>query len=191
MTPNSLRLQRSSKEQGKILVQDLWYEGYSARYVNLGSSNSGLFALSGTNVAPYAAAAGVNAIRVNGFNGVATFLGNRLDLAATVLASGSNANMKMAFIGSSNITTNTSWFVNNATAAEVGFLHNARTNPGGGSSIVANQGSRSPNFIRSALQFIRSVRPDDLTGNGPGVTDVRLFNLRIESVAVGIHARGQ
>ena len=105
VTPNSAFYNLT--EQGKILAQDLWYEGYSPRYVNLGSSNSGLFALSGTNVAPYVAAAGVNAISVTGFNGVATFLGNRLDLVATVLASGSNANMKMAFMGSSNITTNT------------------------------------------------------------------------------------
>jgi len=176
-------------DNAKLLVQDLWYEGHAPKYVNLTSADSGYFALSGTNVAPYVAEGGVWAIDVNAFNGIATFLGNRLDLVAIVRSAGANAGMTFAFLGTSNITTNTTWYTESATAGTRGFQHNARTAPGGGSVLQTSSGSSDSTFFTNALAFIRSARPDLLTDNGAGVTDARLYNLRVESVNIGIHVR--
>jgi hypothetical protein len=180
VTPNSLMYDVTNG--GKILATDIWYEGNTASLVNL--TNSGMFTLSGANIAPYTSASGTYAIQVNNFNGTATFMGLNMWFKRKFLVTGANGGMKVLGIGMSSDYGN-NWIDNSAAGGQVGFLHNLYFS--NGNWPVSDSGASDPSFLRDAVQLLRTQKPTPLGDLGPGVTDVRFFNVLVDLTVNGIY----
>jgi hypothetical protein len=183
VTPQTLLYDVAS--QGKILATDIWYEGNAPYLINL--RDSGLFTLNGANIAPYPAASGTNTLQVNNFNGVATIMGARIVFGRKVAVTGSSSGMQVLAEGMNSDATD--FIQNSSTSPNVGFLQNHYYSSTQGHIPLPDQGNKDAAHIRNALKLIRSEKSTYLRNLGAGVTDVRLYNVFIDSTVYGIHVK--
>ena len=86
------------------------------------------------------------------------------------------------------------YFANSASPAAQALLLNSTTwkstNPNSGASPIPEQGVYDPSFIRDMISQIRTEQPNGLTSLPSGVTDLRLYRVRVEQALTGIHLKG-
>ncbi|MBC7921737.1 MAG: hypothetical protein H7Z75_11700 [Ferruginibacter sp.] len=158
---------------GRLMAQDIWYEGSPKGFVKL--TDSGVFTLNGARIAAYNGSE--EQVDINNFNGNATFLGVHMNGKFLVQGEGTNANVLAA--GMQFDVPNA--YVNRSPRAKA-FLLNSRTYAGG-SYPVGNSGEADPAFIRKMLEQVRTERPLYKTASG-GLT---MYRVQVAQTSVGIH----
>ena len=180
---------------GRLMVQDAWYEGAPANFVNL--TDSGEFTLSGAMVASGRAPGSGDyldpasaGVKIDNFRGQATFLTTRFRTRTLILGSESNMNVLVLGCAVANLPQP---FVNQSTAGQVAVASTRGTEKG--SSVgrqIANQGLATENtgsgvkqsvvdedFLNQMLDPIRKYRLKPLKPIRSGATDLRLFRVQI------------
>jgi hypothetical protein len=174
---------------GRLLVQDTWYEGKTPRLARL--VDRGIFTLHGGRVAP--SPQSIPVVEINGFHGMVTLAGVQLN--NSVLAANAQSDTSILLLGIEGTQANyvsvdptvTNFALLNSHAYTVGT--GSYSGWGLGSFPIPNQGTASPNFLRSMLASTRTEKPDALAPLPAGVTDVKLYRLAIEQSGTGLHVK--
>jgi len=167
---------------GRLLVQDMWYEGSAPRVARL--NDRGSFTLHEARVAP--SPSSVPAIEINGFHGPVTLAG--VNLNNTILATNAQSDTNILLLGLEGHQSN--YVTRDATVTNFGLLNSHLYDPQNGSLPIPNQGSASPAFVRSMLASTRTETPNSLAPLPAGVTDVKMYHLAIENTGTGLDVSG-
>jgi Concanavalin A-like lectin/glucanases superfamily/Pectate lyase superfamily protein/K319L-like, PKD domain len=174
---------------GRILVEDSWFEGSNSRVIY--PRDSGVFSYNGGQIAPTTNSPLEPVIDVSGFNGLITLLGVRYDTfgqsqrTTRVSSETSNTNV---FLGGLEFNLPNS-FVRSSSGGTLNFLNNKVLGSSGSQQLPDSGDARTAAFVRSMLNQIRTVQPSLPTSLASGITDVRMFRVRILSAIVGIHLK--
>jgi hypothetical protein len=192
----------SLTNNSSFLMADTWYEGSATALFRL---TSGTFTYQGGNMAPASHPGATNlsapAILLNGFSGVASFIGMEFDLSKIpshvgIEVENETTQTQAYFMG---ITSNEAGYYDrtagNAGAGTVGFIMD-RTAQGtlalGVNSVqAANQGSTSSVNVLAAWKQARSLPWDTTPYKVPkGATDLKLYRFKADNTS-GLVINGQ
>jgi len=174
-----------------VLESDNWYEGDESRLVEV---NSGTFTYLGGEMAPYShgvrkdLAATEPVVKLQGFQGSATFIGATLDLRRVengIDARSADPGAYALFLGVTG--TLPGYFRYEAGLANVGLVLAKLYVPGKGASGIPDLGRNDLAFLTQGLQQARSVVWDTRAfPHTPGATDVRLFRVFDADTRMGL-----
>jgi hypothetical protein len=167
--------------RGRLLVQDMWYEGNTPRLARL--IDSGTFTLHGAMVAPYGPASSIPVVEINGFHGQVTLAG--VLTYDTILATNAQSDTSVLLLGIEGHQAN--YVTQDTTVSNFALLNSHLYTSGSGSFPIPNQGSASPSFLRNMLASTRTEKPSPLSPLPVGVTDVRIYRVAIEQSLTGLH----
>jgi hypothetical protein len=182
--------------QGRMLVQDAWYEsGSSPTVVNLGGADSGVFSFWGGNLGGGTKG---SPVIVDGFNGLAAFMNLNYGIQAGSQISVTPAGQTQAwFLG--QVANQPNYFTETGNAGTVFFNNGQGETIVGGSTEplqIADKPSNSltpPNppdfpvsFVDNMLSLARSEQLPPLADLPPGVTDARLYRLFFNNCGIGL-----
>jgi hypothetical protein len=163
---------------GKLLVRDIWYESnHLPKFIQL--TGNGTFTFQGGRIAAPADRTSP-AVEISKFSGKATFLSSIIDDRISVSGVGSSSSvlaMGMQGTGDNYLRST------NATSA---LLYSRKYQQG--SYPVPNQGNvtDTKSFIRTMLQHARAEQPTRAIDIASGITDVRLYRVRVHRTLTGI-----
>lgn len=163
---------------GKLLVRDIWYEsGRFPKFIQL--TGKGTFTFHAGRIAAPSDPASP-AIQIDNFSGTATFLSTIIDDRIVVNGGGSSSSvLALGMQGTSDSYLN-------STNANSALLYSRKYQQG--SYAVANQGNIADpkSFIRTMLAHTRAEQPIKAIDTPSGVTDVRLYRVRVHRTVTGI-----
>ncbi len=173
---------------GRLMAQDIWYEGAPPRFVHFTAASSGTFTLNGATTAtgrpgPNMAAKNPNfaALEFEDFKGVAALLNVNIGTNLTLSGDGSQTRLLGMLHGSENAV------VNRSRDAKVLLLGGSQTLPGGSASVIPNQGIAEPAFVLKMLEQLRTERPHPLATLPGGITDVRFYRVTVSGGQTSVH----
>ncbi len=173
---------------GRLMAQDIWYEGAPPRFIHFTDKSSGTFTLNGATTAsgrpgPNANADDPNfaALEFNGFKGDATLLNVNIGTNLTVAGDSRETRLLGMLHGGENAV------VNRSTGAKVALLGGSQAKPDGSAAVIPNQGSAEPAFVLKMLEQLRTDRPRPLNALKGGVTDVRFYRVTVSGGQTGVH----
>jgi chitodextrinase len=166
---------------GRLLVNDVWYEGPAASTFAHVADNS-TFTVDNTRMSlPQTG----YSVRMDNLSGTAAVLNSQPDTPVAIFGTGSG-NAWVA--GNECHGTSSSYFTDTAVSTTGVFSDNRWYDPSYGSRSVADQGTASANFVRSMLAHMRSEKPLNQPDVLPsGVTDLRLYRVFVDSAVTDIH----
>jgi hypothetical protein len=168
---------------GRLLARDIWYETNSLpRFISL--SDAGTFTLHGAMIAT-AVSGDVPAVEVRNFRGRVTVL--TAILYGRIVVEGDGSDTRLLALGLQGHTDG--YFVNNSPRALVALMNSREYLSDSGTRAVRNEGAASAAFVREMLAQTRGEQPRLPTALASGVTDVRLYRVRIENCPEGLHLR--
>ena len=165
---------------GRLLVNDVWYEGPGASTFGHVADNS-TFTVDGSRMAlPQTG----YSVQVNNLSGNATVLNNQPDAPVEILGVGTGS----AWIAGNEGHGVSSYLVNLAITT-LGVFSDNRWLGSSGSVSVPNLGvAPSAAFVRTMLAHLRSEKPLAQPAVLPnGVTDLRLYRVFVDSAVTDIH----
>jgi hypothetical protein len=163
---------------GRLLLNDLWYEGSGASTFAHVADNS-IFTVDNCKM-------GVPqtgySVRIDNLSGKASVLNCQPDAPVGVLGTGTGT----AWVAGNESHGPSSYFTD--TSSATGVFSANRWYGSSGSVSVPDQGTADANFVRSMLAHMRSEKPLSQTDVLPsGVTDLRLYRVFIDSAVTDIH----
>jgi hypothetical protein len=164
---------------GRLLANDLWYEGPGASTFAHVADNS-IFTVSNSRMAlPQTG----YSVRIDNLSGKASVLNCQLDAPVGVLGTGNGT----AWVAGNESHGPSSYFTDTSSATGV-FSDNRWYDTSYGSRSVADQGTADANLVRSMLAHMRSEKPLSQPDVLPsGVTDLRLYRVFVDSAVTDIH----
>jgi hypothetical protein len=164
---------------GRLLANDLWYEGPNASTFAHVADNS-IFTVDNCRMAlPQTG----YSVQINNLSGKASVLNCQPDAPVGVLGTG-NGTAWVA--GNESHGSSSSYFTD--TSSATGVFSDNRWYGSSGSVSVPDQGTADANLVRSMLAHMRSEKPLSQTDVLPsGVTDLRLYRVFIDSAVTDIH----
>jgi hypothetical protein len=180
----------SVRSGGKLVVEDVYYEGAILPLVSMGASENGNFSLAAFKggVESASCANSPAAFLANGITGNFSLISGSSINCGSYQVSGSNASQNFLGIGLGYMGTSANaGFVNNSTAQAWGFTNNTLHDVSGAGIAAPNSGTTSVNFIRSMLAQWRDTHPSYLNPQVSGTTNVRVFRTKMTSGLVGLH----
>jgi hypothetical protein len=175
-------------DNGKLIVADTWYEGWSPRFLNL-TNTSGQVTISSGHATPYAEVPDEYGVTVDGFKGTLTYLGVTMAYGKKIRFSGSSVGTTALIMANSQQWT-PHYFENTSTGGAISFLTNHWYQNHVGTHPVPDQGSTDSSTILAALAPLRAEKLSPLTALPAGVTDFRIEDIRIDRPIVGIRVVG-
>jgi len=175
---------------GRLLVQDIWYEGPDPGFMRC--MDSGVFTLHGALIAsdlrhPSEPGRIVPEIQVAGFRGPLTFLGTLFaSPSARVILESAGDELEMLLIGVNTQGTEEGAFLNRATNGRAVSLY-GYANPPAGTFPVPDQGSVDASFLRRALAQTREVLPRPPARLAEEITDLRFQRVTVHQAVNGVH----
>jgi hypothetical protein len=172
-------------DEGRLLVQDVWYETSLAQYPRfMQCTNSGTFTLHGANVGPLVSRLDTPVVAVENFRGNLTFLTTVFNFPNTRIAiTGQQAAMNVLLLG--NVSSNQPEL--KADAGRAASLKSFQSTSGGGAIALADTGASDADFVRQMLAQTRSEKTSPLVPLKDGVTDLRLHRVFVQGGRRGIH----
>ena len=164
---------------GRLLANDLWYEGPNASTFAHVADNS-TFTVDNCRMA---LPQNGYSVRIDNLSGKASILNCQPDAPVAVLGTGNGT----AWVAGNESHGPSSYFTNTSSATGV-FSDNRWYDTSYGSRSVADQGTADANLVRNMLAHIRSEKPLSQTDVLPsGVTDLRLYRVFVDSAVTDIH----
>lgn len=178
--------------QGRLMVQDAWYEGGGAGFTSL--TGAGTFTLDGAMVA--ATTASATTINVNNFAGKAVVLGTVLFRGDTIGLSGQGNGTNFLGLGVTGVVSSfssmTPYFANSMTTAQSALMNSKHEDPTSASQPVPNQVQNVTDmstYLRTMLAQLRNEQPEALNALPASVTDLRLYRVDVSPGTVGIEVK--
>lgn len=191
---------------GRVLNLDTWYEGEGAEVSRLeGRGNfahwTGKFAPNKPHVPP--APAGTAAVAVNGHRGRVTLLGGPLVPASAIHRWASRHDAPLLALGTTG--NDQPYYTDNETDSRGAMLLAYRVSQAGapdeptyspGSAVTISDqrtlisAAQDAAFVKEQMAELRAVRSLDVSSPVAGVTQVELYKLDMNSVAIGVWVRG-
>jgi hypothetical protein len=174
---------------GKLLVRDMWYEtsgsdtNKSPRFMVC--TNSGWFTLHGAQVALAQTQSGVPVVQVSNFVGRASFLTTQFTFTNTNSAfsvSGHQTNTAVLLLNTLNGVAPSFKSVEPRASVLQSFeaFDGPMVNP------MTDFGPKDAAFLKQMLAQTRSSRPSLLTPIPPGLADVRIHRVIVQTARIGI-----
>lgn len=187
------QLTYSVENGGRLLAEDVWYEGAPPGFVNL--AGSGTFTLDGATVFTGDPGHGglgleIPPILANNFNGSVSILSAIIGRGG-INISGQGSSMRVLAMGVDGPAGTANFFQNSSAAGQAALL-NSNLKAATGSIAVADQTSNIasiPNFVRSMVAQLRNAYPYVITPRPSIATDLRFFRVDVENSTVGIHLK--
>ena len=164
---------------GRLLVNEVWYEGPGASTFAHVAGNS-TFTLQGSRMA-----LPVNgySIRIDDLSGKATVLTSQPDAPIVISGNGNGT----VWVAGNESHGPSNYFSDNSPSTLGVFTHNRWYDPSYGSRSSANQGTADNNLVTAMLAHMRSERPlAEPTVLPAGVTDLRLYRVFIDATTIGL-----
>ena len=164
---------------GRLLINDLWYEGSGASTFAHVADNS-IFTAENCRIAlPQTG----YSVRIDNLSGKASVLSCQPDAPVGIFGTG-NGTAWVA--GNESHGSSNSYFTD--TSSATGVFSDNRWYGSTGSVSVPDQGTADANLVRNMLAHMRSEKPSSQTDVLPsGVTDLRLYRVFIDSAVTDIH----
>ena len=165
---------------GRLLVNDLWYEGpYVSTFAHI--ADNSVFTVDNCQMAMPQTG---YAVRLDNLSGKAAILNSMPDAPVTISGTGSGT----AWVAGNESHGPSSYFSNGAVGTVGVFTENRWYDTSYGSRSVADQGTADANLVRGLLAQLRAEKPlDQPTVLPAGVTDLRLYRVFIDYAKTGIH----
>ncbi|MBV9470329.1 MAG: hypothetical protein JOZ57_13915, partial [Abitibacteriaceae bacterium] len=177
---------------GRILAEDIWYEGAPPRFIHFTPASSGTFTLNGATTAtgrlgPDAPVTDPNfaAIETDDFRGNLTLLNVIVGTNIVVGGEGQKTNVFSMVHG------NEGYFSNHSPQAHAVLYGSTKYTPGGGAMTTPNVGQADPDFILKMLAQLRHERPRPLANLKGGITDVRIFRVNVSNCLTDFHLQAK
>lgn len=162
---------------GTLAIRDIWYESGADQWAHLHGPGNVTF--NGVKIAcmPFGRAATNHTVHVDNFDGKFTGIGMLMTANNYVGVTGT-AKTKALLLASQFVQSEPRYLIENKNA-RFGILANRREDyQNGGTSLVADEGDRSPEFLREMLADVRAIHPTPYAME-KGVTCVRLHRLNL------------
>jgi len=165
---------------GRLLVNDVWYEGPDASTFAHVADNS-IFTVDNCRMAlPQTG----YSIQINNLSGKASVLDCQPDAPVGVLGTGNGT----AWVAGNESHGPSSYFTDTAGSTVGVFSDNRWYDTSYGSRSEADQGTADANLVRSMLAHIRSEKPLSQPDVLPsGLTDLRLYRVFVDNAVTDIH----
>ena len=184
-------LSYSVSNGGRLMVRDIWYEtGSYPGFIQL--TDKGTFTLHNAKIYT-AAGQSTPAVEVNNFQGRATIIGGLIN--DRIVVDGDGSNTKVLALGMQG--NNDTYLANNSPTAKAALLFGRKYS--NGSYPVAHQGnpgnivdgsSGTAAFLQEMLAQTRSEKPRAVNPLQNGVTDVRLYRVKVQRSLIGVNLKG-
>lgn len=184
---SSNNLSYDVQNNGRLMAQDIWYEGAPPRFLHFTDKSWGTFTLNGATTAtgrpgPNMPVEDPNfaALSFDGFRGDVSLLG--VNIGTNLSISGKSDLTRLLGL----LHGTESYFQNTSTGAQVAMFGSTKYTEGGGATPIPNQGQAEPKFVLQMLAQLRADRPRAPTALPVGITDARLHRVTVSGGQTGI-----